>query len=62
MKRLSRPWPAYLIGQSAIVIGAGLMELTGSYVPMALAGSAAILLTLPLLRHVRQRSRKQLRR
>jgi hypothetical protein len=62
VKRLSRPWPAYAFGQLSIVAGAALMEMTDSYVPMALGGSLAILLTMPLVRHVTQRARQRARR
>jgi hypothetical protein len=45
----------YLIGHLLILIGAGLMELTQSMVPMALAASAAVMLMLPLLRQLSSR-------
>jgi hypothetical protein len=45
----------YLIGHLLILIGAGLMELTQSMIPMALAASAAVMLMFPLLRQLSSR-------
>jgi hypothetical protein len=59
-RRALRPWQAYLIGQALVVLGAASMEITGSYVPLALAGSAALMLTVPLLRQIRERARRDL--
>ena len=42
----------YLLGQLLILLGAWLMELTQSMLPMALAGSAALMLLVPLLRQL----------
>ncbi|HEV7915563.1 MAG TPA: hypothetical protein VGP22_17495 [Albitalea sp.] len=51
----------YLLGHLLILVGAWLMELTQSMLPMALAASAALMLMLPLLkqlgaRYARRRS------
>jgi hypothetical protein len=62
MKCLGRPWPAYLAGQLSILAGAALMDVADSYMPMALGGSAAILLTMPLLRHITHAARERARR
>lgn len=40
----------YALGQAVIVFGAGAMTWTHSYAPMALAASAGLLLTVPLVR------------
>lgn len=40
----------YLLGLVLILIGAWSMEATGSFVPMALAASAALMLSAPLVR------------
>lgn len=45
----------YLLGQLLILLGAWLMELTQSMLPMALAASAALMLMVPLLRQLRGR-------
>jgi hypothetical protein len=44
-------------GQAAIAVGAGAMSWTHSFVPMALAGSAALMLTVPLVRDIASRGR-----
>jgi len=46
------PMRLYLLGHVLILVGAGLMELTHSMLPMALAASAAIMLMLPLLKQL----------
>ncbi len=51
-KSLSPAWRGYLYGQALIVLGAGAMVLTESYIPMALAGSAALMLTCRLVRQI----------
>ena len=53
-----RPLRLYLLGQALIFIGAGLIEPTGSLLPMALCGSAALLLTWPLVRELATRRRR----
>ncbi len=42
----------YLLGHMLILVGAALMELTQSMLPMALAASAALMLMVPLLRQL----------
>lgn len=51
----NRAMRLYLLGQLLILLGAWLMELTQSMLPMALAASAALMLMLPLLRQLRSR-------
>ncbi len=46
-RRALRLW---LAGQATILVGAAAMSWTHSLVPMALAGSAALLLTMPLVK------------
>ena len=42
----------YLLGHLLILVGAALMEMTQSMLPMALAASAALMLMVPLLRQL----------
>jgi len=42
----------YVAGQATIVAGAAAMSILHSYLPMALAGSAALMLTVPLVRDI----------
>lgn len=42
----------YLLGHALLLLGAWAMEATQSMLPMALAASAALLLTVPLLRQL----------
>ena len=51
-KRLStrRPLRLWLAGQATIVVGAAAMTWTHSFLPMALAGSAALMMTVPLVK------------
>jgi hypothetical protein len=44
------PFGLWLAGQATILAGAAVMEWTHSVVPMALAGSAALMLTVPLVK------------
>ena len=44
------PLGLWLAGQATILAGAAVMEWTHSFVPMALAGSAALMLTVPLVK------------
>lgn len=46
-----RPLKLYAAGHGALLIGAWAMSETGSMVPMALAASACLVLTAPLVRH-----------
>ena len=48
-RRALRLWFA---GQASVLVGAGAMSWTHSFVPMALAGSAALMLTVPLVRDI----------
>ncbi|WP_309624262.1 hypothetical protein [Methylibium sp.] len=49
----------YGIGLAAVAAGAAAMSWTGSMVPLALAGSAAIMLTVPLLQQLRLRAARR---
>jgi hypothetical protein len=42
----------YAMGQGAILLGAGLMDHFGSVIPMALCGSAGLMLCAPLVREM----------
>ena len=46
------PLGLWLAGQALILVGAALMEWTHSLAPMALAGSAALMMTLPLVKAI----------
>jgi len=46
----ARPLRLWLGGQAIIVVGAAAMSWTHSFVPMALAGSAALMMTVPLVK------------
>lgn len=48
---LVRPLKLYATGHAALLVGAGAMTATGSMLPMALAASACLMLTVPLVRH-----------
>ena len=45
-----RPLQLWLAGQATILVGAAAMTWTHSFIPMALAGSAALMLTVPLVK------------
>ncbi|MEO5687146.1 MAG: hypothetical protein ABIR54_07265 [Burkholderiaceae bacterium] len=47
---LRRPLRLWLAGQAAILVGAAMMAWTHSTIPMALAGSAALMMTMPLVK------------
>lgn len=49
----------YLLGHLLILLGAWLMDLTQSMLPMALAASAALMLMVPLLRQLGARFRRR---
>jgi len=51
------PLHRYLLGLALVVAGAGLMEWLDSWVPLALAGSASLMLTVPLVRQIAARRR-----
>jgi hypothetical protein len=40
----------YVLGQALILVGAAAMSWTDSTLPMALAGAAALMLTVPIVR------------
>jgi hypothetical protein len=48
----SRPLRLWLAGQATILVGAGAMAWTHSFIPMALAGSAALMMTVPLVKAI----------
>jgi hypothetical protein len=50
-----RPWRLYLLGHVMIVLGAALMDATGSMLPMALGASAALMLQMPLIKAMARR-------
>jgi hypothetical protein len=45
-----RPLRLWLGGQATILVGAAAMAWTHSFIPMALAGSAALMMTVPLVK------------
>jgi hypothetical protein len=45
-----RPLRLWLTGQAIVLGGAAAMSLTHSFIPMALAGSAALMMTVPLVK------------
>jgi hypothetical protein len=49
--RLVRPLKLYATGHATLLVGAWAMSATGSMLPMALAASACLMLTVPLVRH-----------
>jgi len=49
---LGRPLRLWLAGEATILAGAAAMAWTHSFVPMALAGSAALMMTVPLVRAI----------
>jgi hypothetical protein len=48
---LKRPLKLYATGHVTLLVGAWAMSATGSMWPMALAASACLMLTAPLVRH-----------
>ncbi|MBA3596937.1 MAG: hypothetical protein H0W40_06115 [Methylibium sp.] len=50
-----RPLKCYLLGLALVVVGAGVMEWLDSWLPLALAGSASLMLTVPLVRQIAAR-------
>lgn len=48
---LARPLKLYATGHAALLLGAWGMHATGSMLPMAMAASACLMLTVPLVRH-----------
>jgi hypothetical protein len=55
------PMRLYLLGHVLIVLGAWLMDVTASMLPMALAASAALMLSMPLLKQLTSRFRQKQR-
>jgi hypothetical protein len=53
-----RPLQLYLLGHGSIFVGAWAMAEFGSMVPMALASSAALMLSAPMLRQLLARARR----
>lgn len=51
------PLRGYLLGLALVVAGAAMMEWLDSWVPLALAASAALMLTVPLVRQIAARKR-----
>ena len=47
-----RPLRLWLMGQATILAGAAAMAWTHSFIPMALAGSAALMMTVPLVKAI----------
>ena len=47
-----RPLRLWLAGQATILVGAAAMAWTHSFIPMALAGSAALMMTVPLVKAI----------
>jgi hypothetical protein len=48
---IAKPLKLYACGHAALLAGAWATSATGSMLPMALAGSACLMLTVPLVRH-----------
>jgi hypothetical protein len=49
---LARPLKLYAVGHGALLVGAWAMHVSGSLLPMAMAASASLMLTVPLVRHL----------
>ena len=52
-----RPLKLYATAHAALLLGAWAMHVSGSMLPMALAASASLMLTVPLVRHFLDRAR-----
>jgi hypothetical protein len=48
---LAKPLKLYATGHASLLVGAWAMDATGSMLPMALAASACLLLSVPLVLH-----------
>jgi hypothetical protein len=57
-----RAWRLWFAGQATTLAGAAAMSWTHSFVPMALAGSAALMMTMPLVRDIATGGRARVRR
>ncbi|MEO8079793.1 MAG: hypothetical protein ABI641_04630 [Caldimonas sp.] len=55
---VARPLKLYAVGHGALLLGAWAMHTSGSMLPMALAASASLMLTVPLVRHFIERARR----
>lgn len=49
------PLRRYLLGLALVAAGAGATEWSGSWLPLALAGSASLMWTVPLVRQIATR-------
>jgi|GEM_PF-1254210 len=49
---LHRSMRLYASGHAALIVGAWAMNVSGSMWPMALAASASLMLTVPIVRHL----------
>ena len=56
---LARPLKLYATGHAVLLAGAWTMHATGSMLPMALAASACLMLTVPLVRHFLRPARER---
>ena len=56
---VSRPLKLYALGHAGLLVGAWAMHAWGSMLPMAMAASASLMLTVPLVRHFVARSRRR---
>ena len=56
---VARPLKLYAAGQAIVLVGAWAMNETGSMLPMALAASACLMLTAPLVRHFLRPARQR---
>ena len=54
-----RPLRLWLAGQATILAGAAGMAWTHSFIPMALAGSAALMMTVPLVKAIATGKRRR---
>lgn len=50
-----RPLRGYLLGLALVAFGAAMTEWFDSWLPLALAGSACVMLTVPLVRQIASR-------
>jgi multisubunit Na+/H+ antiporter MnhG subunit len=53
---LARTLKLYAAGHATLLLGAAAMHVTGSMLPLALAASACLMLTAPLVRQVMARA------
>jgi hypothetical protein len=55
LNRYAKALRGYFLGLLPVVAGAGLTEMSGSFIPLALAGSAALMLTFALVMRIAKR-------